>query len=343
MAVAPVTISIALVRGMVDGAKLRGHSPDAWLAQVGIAPALLEEDAARVTAQQYIELFQLLIKELNDEALGFLARPLKPGSLMLMARSTLDAPDLETALRRVCHVMHLLQDDMELTLERDGALAGLVMRLSDAQWRPSFLHEFMLRVVWRLAAWLAGGTLKVARFDFAFEQPPYAHHYGKSFPAPLRFGQPMSAFWFDARRLSRPMARDDEALRQFVAGWPASTIVPRRDTEGMVARVRTTLMAARPEWPGLESIATALNMSGSTLQRRLVMEGSTFQTVKDELRRDLAVARLGNGGLSFTALATELGFSEAASFQRAFKSWTGSSPGLYRKRLTADRARPSAP
>lgn len=333
MAVAPHTISIALVRGMLDGARLRGQSTDTWLAQAGISPDLLAQDEARVTAQQYIDLFQLLIKGLNDEALGFLTRPLKPGSLMLIARSALGAPDLEVALRRICHVLHLLQDDIEPTLEQDGVLAGIAFRMSAAQKRPTFLHEFLLRVVWRLAAWLAGGTLKIARFDFAFAQPAYVHSYGKSFPAPLQFGQPMSAFWFDARRLSRPIARDDEGLREFVASWPASAIVPRRDVEGMVARVRMSLMAARPTWPGLDAIAATLNISGSTLQRRLAIEGASFQVVKDDLRRDLAIACLGRGQTTVSELASELGFSEGASFQRAFKSWTGSSPGMYRRQL----------
>lgn len=323
---------MALVHGMIEGARLRGRTPEGPLRAAGISPALLAQDSARVSTDQYIALFRLLINELNDEALGFLARPLKRGSLELLASAALEEPDLLAALRRVCHVMDLLQDDLRFELVREGPVVGLAVRLDGTVWRPRFLHEYMVRVTWRLAAWLAGGSLPAQRFDFAFEQPAYAEQYGATFPAPLRFGQPFSAFWFDARRLARPVTRDKASLRAFVASWPGAMIMPRRDNEGIVARVRTHFDRTRPQWPGLEQTATAFHMSAPTLQRQLAAAGTSFQALKDELRRDIAVVRLAAGQDSFVELAAALGFADSAAFQRAFKSWTGSAPGTYRRR-----------
>lgn len=103
---------------------------------------------------------------------------------MVIARSAIGAPDLEAGLRRACHVVCLLQDDMALTVEHEGALVGPTVRLPGPRERPRFLHEYMIRTIWRLAAWMAGGSLKVQRFDFAFEEPPYVKQYAKVFPAP---------------------------------------------------------------------------------------------------------------------------------------------------------------
>ncbi|MDN5539635.1 AraC family transcriptional regulator, partial [Comamonas sp.] len=89
---------------------------------------------------------------------------------------------------------------------------------------------------------------------------------------------------------------------------------------------------SRPQWAGLQATAAELNMSAPTLQRKLAAAGTSFQAIKDELRRDIAVSRLGTSKVSFTELAADLGFADAAAFQRAFKGWTGSSPGLYRAR-----------
>ena len=72
-------------------------------------------------------------------------------------------------------------------------------------------------------------------------------------------------------------------------------------------------------------------MAASTLQRRLAADGTSFQALKDELRRDLAIVRLHTGTLPLAALADELGFADSAAFQRAFKNWTGSAPGAYRR------------
>ena len=99
----------------------------------------------------------------------------------------------------------------------------------------------------------------------------------------------------------------------------------------MSARVRSHLQQAQPAWPDLAATADALHMAASTLQRRLATDGTSFQALKDELRRDLAIVRLNTSTVPLAALAYELGFADSAAFQRAFKHWTGSAPGAYRR------------
>lgn len=329
----PVTIPITFVRGMLLGAKGRGVPYDTLLRDAGIAPGLLEQAGARVTVDQYVDLFQLLIEHLEDDFLGFLSRPLKHGSFALIARSGISASNLELALRRIVRTFWLLQDDVELRLVRQDSLAGLSIRFCNPSADPpDFLHELILRVFWRLLAWLAGGKLPVARFDFAFERPPYADSYSKIFPAPLRFGCQESSFWFDATSLLAPVRRDETALRSFLAAAQVNIIAPRRRDDVTSARVRSHLQNTQPAWPDLVTTAKALHMSAPTLQRRLAGEGSTFQSLKDELRRDCAIVRLNTSSVSLAALAYDLGFADSSTFQRAFKSWTGSTPRSYSKK-----------
>lgn len=328
----PVTISIAFVKGMVSGVESRGRCCDDLLAEAGIPPELLQEPGARVTADQYVALFGLLIERFDDECLGFLSRPVKRGSLALMTRAAIEAPTLEAASRRVAHVFRLLQDDVLLEPVRDDALAGVALHMvNPLQARPAFLHELLLRVVWRLLAWLAGGQLPAVRFDFAFQSPAYASSYGKVFPAPLHFGCAQSAFWFDAAQWHKPVRRDEGAMRAFLADAQAQVIVPRRGDDLCSARVRGHLQHTQPAWPDLAATADALHMSTSTLQRRLANEGTSFQSLKDELRRDTAIVRLIASTAPLATLAFELGFADSAAFQRAFKVWTGSAPGAYRR------------
>ncbi|MEJ6668632.1 MAG: AraC family transcriptional regulator, partial [Alcaligenes aquatilis] len=102
-------------------------------------------------------------------------------------------------------------------------------------------------------------------------------------------------------------------------------------TDVVSARVREYLQRTRPSWPDLGITARALHMSTATLQRRLAMEGTSFQSLKDELRRDMAIIRLNAHSMSFAELAQELGFKDSAAFQRAFKAWTGVAPGAFRQ------------
>ena len=328
----PVTIPIAFVQGMVSGVEACGKSRDAFLEDAGIATELLQQATARVTADQYETLFRLLIDRLDDEGLGFLSRPLKRGSFALMTRSAVSAGTLDVAIRRIAHTFRLLQDDVTLEPVRDRDLAGMALRFTDPLVaHPVFLHELLLRVFWRLLAWLIGGQLTVTRFNFAFECPPHIGSYGKVFPAPLVFEQNESSFWFPVTRLQDSVHRDEVALRAFLANAQASIILPRRAEDTVAAKVRSYLQQTQPTWPGLETTADALHQSTSTLQRRLAAEGTTFQSLKDSLRRDIAISRVSSSAVPLAKLAFDLGFADSAAFQRAFKGWTGCAPGTYRR------------
>lgn len=328
----PVTIAVAFVRGMVSGVMARGEPCDHLLEDAGIAPALLHEAGGRVTAEQYVALFRLLIDRFDDECLAFLSRPIRRGSFALMTRSAVDAPSLEMAIRRVAHIFRLLQDDLRLELVRDGRSAGLALRFTEGTATPlPFLHELLVRTFWRLLAWLAGGQLPATRFEFAFARPRHASSYGKVFPGPLHFGCDASAFWFDGERLAGAVRRDEAAMRVFLADAQAEIIVPSRGDAQFSARVRIHLQQTQADWPDLAATASALHTSTSTLQRHLASEGTSFQSLKSNLRRDTAIVRLNTSDVTLTVLASELGFADCPAFQRAFKAWTGSAPGSYRR------------
>lgn len=328
----PITIPIVFVHGILSGAVTRGEDIAPFLAQADIPFALLEDIGARVTAAQYVALFRALIELRADEGLGFFSRPLRTGSLALMLRSALEAPNLETAIRRLAKAFGLLQDDVELELLRDRDTAGLALRFhpSDTQ-PPVFMHEFLLRVFWRIVAWLAGGRLPAVRVDLAFPAPPHSASYAAIFPSQLRFLQMQTALWFDAAWLSKTHHRSERLLREFLVHAQANVILPPRPERVTSERIREYLLKTVPAWPGLAVASQALHMSPATLQRRLAFEGTAFQALKDELRRDLAIARLSGSQASFAAVAQELGFTDSAAFQRAFKRWVGSTPGAYRK------------
>lgn len=327
----PLTVGIDLVRGMLSGLRAKGLDGEDWLREAGIEPALLAQSQARVTLRQYADLFRVLIERRDDETLGLLSRPTRRGAFALQVRSALGAPNLGAAIRRVAHVFHLLIDDLSLALLREDDLVGVALQFSaPAAASNPYVHEQFLRVYWRLFAWLVGGRLPAVRFDFAYPRPAYAQGYGPIFPAPWRFDAERSAMWFGAERLKLPICRDEGAMRAFVAEGPINVILPRRDL-GVSARVRLHLQYASPQWPDLEGTARALHMSASTLQRRLAAEGSSFQRLKDQLRREVAIFRLHTSEVCPAKLAAELGFADTAAFQRAFKSWTGSPPGAFRR------------
>ncbi|MCY1179300.1 HTH-type transcriptional regulator VirS [compost metagenome] len=110
-------------------------------------------------------------------------------------------------------------------------------------------------------------------------------------------------------------------------------LLARLPSEGLRARVVALLGAqlARGE-PDRGALAAALGLSERTLQRRLADEGSSYQQLLNDTRRHLAERHLEEGRLPIAEIAVLLGYSEPSVFFRAFRQWTGLTPGEYRQK-----------
>ena len=324
------TVSMAFVRGMLSATQ-ECIDVDALLHSVNIPIDLLHQADSRVTADQYIGLFQALSTRLNDEGLGFFSRPMRGGSYALAMRSTLHANSLLHSARRLAHAFNLFLDDAQFEVVEEGDWCAFRMTLpAQPTLARNYVHEFMLRVFLHSLVWLSSGVLRAQRLEFACPAPEHAKEYATVFPGDVHFDRPHSAMWFSTSDLSHPVRRDAQNLQEYLRLAPGHVVLPRRTDQHMVARVRQHLQSARPHWPDLIQVAEAMNMSVSSLQRRLLSEGATFQAVRSELRRDLALLRLSTTDIPLAEIAHELGFADNAAFQRAFKSWTGTAPGAYR-------------
>jgi AraC-like DNA-binding protein len=100
----------------------------------------------------------------------------------------------------------------------------------------------------------------------------------------------------------------------------------------LVGRVEE-LLARRGVKLGLPSAARLLGVSPRTLNRRLEQEGTTYLSLVERLRRAQAEALLRDPELTIAEIAHLLGYEDAANFGRAFRRWSGDSPGRYRRHL----------
>ena len=80
-----------------------------------------------------------------------------------------------------------------------------------------------------------------------------------------------------------------------------------------------------------EEIAKRLYRSKSTLQRQLTAENTNYRNVLETTRCELAEHYLQDGNYTQAQIAFMIGFADQSNFARAFKRWTGVSPGDYQK------------
>ncbi|MFJ9824036.1 AraC family transcriptional regulator ligand-binding domain-containing protein [Streptomyces sp. NPDC101160] len=209
-----------------------------------------------------------------------------------------------------------------------------------------FGAETTVVVTQRFAGWLIGRRLGLRRVEFGYPEPRHAPEYAPLFRAPCVFGAPRTAVVFDRADLDAAVCRDAAALRALLRRITTDVLVCRDDhgTRTVTTRVRHLIFAALPAGPvpPPEEIAHRLAVSPQTLRRRLAAEGTSYQRLRDQVRRDHALAALTRDALSIEDLSQRLGFSEPSAFHRAFRRWTGSTPRAYqRRREPTARSHPS--
>lgn len=325
------TVAVQQVLRVLEGARHRGLALAPLLRHAGIAEALLDAPLARVSQQQYAALLRALRRALRDELWGLTSRPLRPGSFALCARQLVHTDTLEEALRRGFALQHLLIDDFTPRLDRDGDRARVrLVRRAPFNPRLDYAQKAFLLFAFGLASWLVGRRVPLLGVDYT--EPPPGGETSRVYQAPIHHGQPQLGFSFDARWLALPVVQNEQSLREFLAQAPANLLVKYRDGGSTSERIRRLLRRhLGGELPSLDALALQLSSTPQTLRRRLRAEGRAFQALKDDLRRDAAIALLAAPGLSLIEVANRVGFSEASTFHRAFKRWTGVSPGEYRQ------------
>ncbi|AXI02194.1 AraC family transcriptional regulator [Aquirhabdus parva] len=125
---------------------------------------------------------------------------------------------------------------------------------------------------------------------------------------------------------------DSLVSRVVIKTDPAQLLTQFKNISSLTSRISELLKAyVATEMPTLKEVAEQLHLSPKTLHRRLTDEGSSYQKVKDDLRRDMAIDLLGVQQLTIVDIAEQVGFSDTCTFHRAFKKWTGVTPGVYRQ------------
>ncbi|PTQ70464.1 AraC family transcriptional regulator [Pseudomonas sp. GV071] len=324
------TIASHFVRAALRGAERQGVDCSAILREVNIQPALLDEPRARVAPEQFARLMQLLWEKLADEYMGFGRTRSKPGTFAMMCYALIHCHTLEKALTRGTLFYSLFDEAPVITLSREGDWARLTVDDSTLQDPDHFLVESLLVIWHRLASWLIGQRIRLQEATFRHAEPEHSAEYDLLFPNPRRFGAGSTSLLFQARYLAMPLLQDERTLKHFLEHSPADLLARPDGGDSLISQIRRLLGRDCASWPDLEAVAQQLHMSPQTLRRHLREEGSSFQELKDHLRRDLAIYHLGRDNLAIQDIAEQLGFSEPSAFHRAFKKWTGLTPGAYR-------------
>ncbi len=326
------SIATCFVVSALAGVRAQGKAVTALLDQAGIDRAVLDDQNLRVPREAFTRLILLIRETLQDEFLGLSKTPCPVGSFAMMCHACMTCETLGQALERCIRFLSLVTHSIELSLRQDEYEVVLMLQHEQADGLDDrFLIETLLVSLVRWSSWMIDRHIVLRQVDFAFDEPAHRDEYLEIFPCGCRFNRPATTLYFSASYLAAPVVQQPLTLKSFLVQAPANLMSHYRHDDSVSALIRKRLSGLEAvEFPTFDAMARWLYLSPPTLRRRLRDEGASYRGILDAVRRDRAIFHLSRNELPVSAIATLTGFAEPSTFHRAFKKWTGLTPGAWR-------------
>lgn len=336
---------IKTMRSLAGTAAARGHDILPLLAARGFDAARLTDPYARVPVPLVAQLWREVPELVGDDAFGLHAAELTYARTEVALDGALwHYPTLGAAYRAFARHSRLLLDGAKIATGREGAEGFYEVRLPAAPPMPPAFSDMIAAMWWLRTRHILGGPPPVREVCLPRSPPSDLGEHRRLLGGPFRWEGPSVRFTFDAALLDVPIGGADTTLGVVLDRHLEEQTAQLPADDDLLTSIRRAIADDLSEGaPDLDRIARRLAMSRRTLQRALQREGTSFQRLVDDTRRELAMARLRDPRLTLSELAFLVGFSELSAFDRAFRRWTGQSPGAYRAAspavaLDSDRA-----
>ena len=309
-----------------------GVSPVEVLRLAGLPADLFSRKEASLSSAEYFRLWQGL-----ERATGADVLPLKIGQYISVEVfdppifASLCSPDLNTALQRLAQFKKLIGPmTLDVEIEATQTRATLECYGND-ELIPTSLVAAELVFLTQLARLgtrrhIVPLQVELVQLPDDNQKEPYQEYFG----TPLRSGE-ANRLTFSSNDARHPFLTENAAMWNFFEVGLKEKLSDLDSEASMKERVRSTLREMLPAGQSsIEEAANRLAMSKRSLQRRLSEESSSFQEVLNATRRELGQYYLSRSSASLVEIAYLLDFQDGNSFSRAFRDWTGQTPGEYR-------------
>lgn len=318
-------------QAVLDAFRHSALSSHTLLQGSGITLADLERPNDLISVQQELKVFANALAHRRDLGLA-MGRCLHISAYGMFGLTLLTSATLREALHLGVRFPLLLGTYFRLSLEERDGLAWIIA--DDYRESPdleTFNADFCMSSFRVTCEDLLGARIALREAHFSHADPDYPDAYTEAFDCPIRFNQPFNAIGFDVAWLDRRLPLTDLITH----GDMLQRCIDQVETYGgrptWITQVRRMISQRLHAPPDFEQLARQLHCSPSTLRRRLNAQGTSYQSLLDELRYASARHLLAQSNLPVSRIAEELGFKETASFRHAFQRWSGTAPSHFRQ------------
>ena len=324
---------------LADAIRSIGISLESLPLPAGIPHTLLEDPNPEYNKDDYLAILQAVEDFTGDPAIAIaLGNQIDIRNFGLYAYIPLNAASIRDLLTLTERYGAMVTQSMPARLRfHTGEDSSLYEYEAISSGTPGTRNDILLSMslYMRLFRQYQDKTWQPIGVRFTFGQPKDIEAYYSQFGRNLLFSQPMNATEIDNKDLDKTINDTDQHLLNIVIAQAEAALAETQGSDRFCDRVRMLLIdRLETENAEVKKIAVALNVSLSTLRRRLNEEGTTFKEIRDQVIFDTAVEALTKTDAQISQIALKLSFSEVSSFNHAFKRLSnGISPRDYRKQF----------
>lgn len=304
------------------------------LAVAGVERSAVDEPDGRIPTELVGRLWRAAYELSGDPDLALHAIEVLPfGAYRVIDFLVWNAPTVGASLAKISDYFPLINNIIRLPFEVGEHFVTFAI---DAPSDPAFITrpyaEYLLGAVFLRTCFNMREAYPLVRVEFTHPRPASVGEHERIFGCPVAFGANRCQLVLARQVWDSPRTGTDPMLFSVLNGHARTLLDAQPTGPVIVERVRATIGAElRGGDPRLESVAGRLAMSPRTLQRRLSEHGVIFNDLLDAMRSRAARTYLAQRDIASTEIAYLLGFAEQSSFNRAFKRWTGQTPGEFRR------------
>ena len=302
--------------------------------ELDIDTDLFKTPGARVSFAKMQKMWDAAIELTGDPMIGLkVGRHVRPSDFYVLGHAWLASASLLGAMRRLCRFAKVVSTQAsEMRVERHNDSFVLVEAFSNKeQMPPKAAKDGGYAALMNLCEFVKRRPIYPLSVNLIVPADEKSEEYDGLFCCPITYGAAEDEFFFAVKDLEEPLSGSIPELAEATDSI-AESYIASFDKSAVATEIRQMIIQMLPAGRiDQETVADRLYRSRSTLQRQLKGEGTSYREILESTRRSLAEQYLRDGAHSQAEIAFMTGFADQSNFARAFKRWTGNSPGQYQK------------
>lgn len=308
-----------------------GQNPETIFIEAGVDPKGLNNPEARIPFSSAQKVLAKLIEVSDDPCLGLnITEFWHPSYMHALGYAWLASKSLREAFRRFVRYSRIISDAGGCFVEEDSESFSLIFDSEFTKSRPPEAIDATMAMIIHMCRLNCGNDFKPLSVKVVHPEPSCSEQFFDYFKSEVYFDEFNNSIIFSVEDIDKQLPGsnphlailNENVITKYLSGLDKKNIIHR-----VKACITDMLQSGSV---ASDVVSKSLGMSERSLQRRLKGEGTTFLTLKDEVRKDLSLNYVRNMHIDIAEIAFLLGYSDQSAFSRSFKRMTGKSPSEVR-------------